>query len=159
MSGPITEPRADDRAALEDRARQQPDVGLELDGGVDVGAGGVDHRDALAHPPVVDARAQLGLGLGELGAVVDAERLGGVVGLDREHHVPGLPQHRDDVGEVVLALGVLGAEPPQRRREEPAAEAVDRRVDLVDRELLGIGVGLLDDAVDVGRWASRTMRP
>ena len=110
--------------------------------------GGVGHADALAHPPQVDPRPQLGLGLGELRAVVDAERVGGVVGLDPEHDVPGLAQDLDDVGEVVLALGVLGAEPAQRGREEPATEAVDRRVDLVDGELVGIGVGLLDDAVD-----------
>ncbi len=53
-----------------------------------------------------------------------------------------------DVGEVVLALRVLGAEPAQRGREQPAPEAVDRRVDLVDGEFVGVGVGLLDDAVD-----------
>ena len=44
--------------------------------------------------PRVDAVTQLGFGLGELGAVVDAERVGGVVGLDPEHEVPGLAQHR-----------------------------------------------------------------
>ncbi len=58
-------------------------------------------------------------------------------------------QHRHDVGEVVLALAVLGAQPAERRREQIAAEAVDRGVDLVDLELLGRGVTLLDDASDV----------
>ena len=91
---------------------------------------------------------QLGFGLGQLGAVVDAERVGGILGLDGEDDVPGLAEHRHDVGEVVLALGVLGAEPAQRGREQAAAEAVDRRVHLVDGELVGVGVGLLDDAVD-----------
>jgi hypothetical protein len=62
--------------------------------------------------------------------------------------VPGVAQHRDDVGGV-LALGGLRAQPPERRREQAAPAAVDRRVDLVDRELVGGGVGLLDDRGDV----------
>ena len=61
---------------------------------------------------------------------------------------PAARSTRDRVGEVVLALRVLGAQPPQRGREQVAAEAVDRRVDLVDLELLGVGVGVLDDAGD-----------
>ena len=68
-------------------------------------------------------------------AVVDAEHLGRI-GLDRVHVVAGAPQHLDRVGQVVLALHVLGAEAAQRGREQVAAEAVDRRVDLVDRALL-----------------------
>ena len=39
-----------------------------------------------------------------------------------------------------------GCDPPQRGREQAPAEAVDRGVDLVDLELLGGGVALLDDA-------------
>ena len=61
---------------------------------------------------------------------------------------PGGAQHLDRVGQVVLALRVLGAQPAQRGREQVAPEAVDRRVDLVDLELLGVGVGVLDDAGD-----------
>ena len=67
---------------------------------------------------------------------------------DRDHGVPGLAEHRHGVGQVVLALRVLGAEPPQRRREQAAAEAVDRGVHLGELELVGVGVGALDDAVD-----------
>ena len=58
------------------------------------------------------------------------------------------PQHLDHIGEVVLALRVLGAHASQRRREERAPEAVDRRVHLADRELVRIAVGLLDDALN-----------
>ena len=43
-------------------------------------------------------------------------------------------QHLDDVGEVVLALGVVGAEPAQRRPEQVAAERVHARPHLADRE-------------------------
>ena len=65
---------------------------------------------------------------------------------DRDHLVPGGAQHLDRVGQVVLALRVLGAQAPERGREQVAAEAVDRRVDLVDLALLDVGVGVLDDA-------------
>ena len=41
---------ADDAAPLQHRAGEEGDVGGELDGGVDVGALGVEHRDALAQP-------------------------------------------------------------------------------------------------------------
>src|SRR5690606_2214308 len=53
---------ADGGAALEDRAGEEGDVGGEGDGGVDVGGGRVDHRDARGHPGVVGAGPQLGLG-------------------------------------------------------------------------------------------------
>src|SRR3954447_18478188 len=70
-----------------------------------------------------------------------------VLGRDRDHRVTGLAQHGDGVGQVVLALRVLGAQAPQCRREQAAAEAVDRRVDLGQVELVCSGVGPFDDAV------------
>ena len=142
---------ADHRAALEDRARQEPHVGGQLDGGVDVGAGGIDHRDARLHPSLVDTRAERGLGRRELGPVVHTERFVGIVHLDSQHRVPGVAEHTDHIGEVVLALRVLGAQPAQRRREEPAPEAVDRGVHLVDLQLRVGRVGLLDDPLDIPR--------
>ena len=72
----------------------------------------------------------------------------GILGLERDHVVARVAQHRDRVGQVVLALRVLGAQAAQRGREQPAPEAVDRRVDLVDLAFLGGGVGVLDDARD-----------
>ena len=53
--------------------------------GVDVGALGVPHGDAAAHPALVDAVAQLGLGHGQLRPVVDAGRLHGVGQHQRLH--------------------------------------------------------------------------
>ena len=108
--------------------------------------------------PRVDAAAQHGLGGGELGAVVHPERLGRVGRRRADDEMPGGAQHPDDVGQVVLALPVLGLEAAQRGREQPPAEAVDRRVDLGDGELGLVAVGLLDDAVDRAA-ASRTIRP
>ena len=53
---------ADDRAALEDRARVQRDVTAELDGDVEEGLARVEHRDAVQQPVAVGAVAQLALG-------------------------------------------------------------------------------------------------
>ena len=53
--------------------------------GVDVGPLGVPHGHAPAHPALVDAVAQLGLGHGQLGPVVDPGRLHGV-GQDERLH-------------------------------------------------------------------------
>ena len=74
----------------------------------------------------------------QLGPVVDPDRFGRVVALEGHDLVAGVVQHRDHVGQVVLALGVLGGEPAQGRGEQAAPEAVDRGADLVD-VALGLG--------------------
>ena len=51
----------------------------------------------------------------------------------------------DHVGQVVLALGVVGGELAQRRPEQVAAERVDARADLADACSSGVRVALLDD--------------
>jgi hypothetical protein len=62
--------------------------------------------------------------------------------------VAGLAEDGDGVGQVVLALGVLGGQAAQGRSQKPPAEAVDRRVDLVDGPLLLGGVPVVDDGLD-----------
>ena len=59
----------------------------------------------------------------------------------------------DHVGQVELALCVVGGEVAQRRSEQVAAECVDARADLVDVEFFGRCVALLDDSLHpaVGR--------
>src|SRR2546423_819670 len=94
------------------------------------------------------APAQRRLDLGELGAVVDAGGLVGIVGNDADDGVSRLPEDADRVGQVVLALRVLGTQTAERGCQQPAPEAVDRRVDLADLELVGSRVGVLDDVVD-----------
>ena len=139
---------ADDGVPLEDRPREQRHVGAEADAGVDVGALGVDHGDTLDEPPGVRAAAQLGLSGGELGPVVDAHKLGRVVDDDGTDGVAGGGQHRHDVGEVVLALGVVGRDAPEGGGDDTAPEAVDRHRHLVDGPLLRVGVDLLHDPGD-----------
>src|SRR5947208_2266885 len=70
--GPQAGAGAGDCVAVQHGAGEERDVGREPDAGVDVGAIGVEHGDAPAHPPVVDALAEDGLGGRQLGPVLDA---------------------------------------------------------------------------------------
>ena len=71
-----------------------------------------------------DAAAGLGLDRGELGAVVDPHRHREVVGEVGGDRVARLAQGREDVGQVVLALGVVVGEAGERgRRAAPASKA------------------------------------
>ena len=136
------------RGALEDRARVQRDVAAEPDGRIDEGLARIEHRHALEQPSPIDAAAQLALGQGQLPAVVDALHLLRIVDGERVDAVTGVVEDGDDVGQVVLALAVVGRDPPQRGAEEVAPEAVDGGVDLLDGSLLRRGVGLLDHPGD-----------
>ena len=101
-----------------------------------------------ANHALVGPLAQARLGGGQLRPVVHAPRLARVLGDDADHPVAGLGQHLDDVGQVVLPLRVVRVHHAQRRGQEAPAEAEDPGVDLVDRELVGGGVGLLHDPGD-----------
>ena len=59
-------------------------------------------------------------------------------------------QHGGDVGEVELAVGVVGGEQVELGEEGCGLEAVDAGVDLGGGELLGSEGFLLDDGGDVG---------
>ena len=158
VSGPISQPSPTTVSPCRIVPGIQRDVAAELDGDVDERLARVEHRDAVEQPVAVGAGAQLALGEGQLPAVVDA--LGLVGGrLHAADAVAHAGEHADDVGEVVLALGVVGRQVAQRRAEQVAAEGVDARVDLVDRELVGRGVALLDDAQHAPVAVPRTTRP
>src|SRR4029079_13323226 len=82
--GPDADAGADNGVAVQHGAREDGHVGRQSHRRVDVGAVGVEHGDALAHPALVDARAENGLGRGQLGPVVDTHRLPRIVG-DHRH--------------------------------------------------------------------------
>ena len=74
----------------------------------------------------------------EVDAVVDAEREVGVGERVRlRPSWPGGAQQRQHVGQVELALGVVGVELGERVEQRAAVEQVEAGVDLADRELLG----------------------
>ena len=89
--------------------------------------------------------------VGEVDAVVDAERerrVGDGVGADE---LAVGAQERQHVGQVELALGVVGGEAAERVEQVAARERVDAGVDLADRLLLGRRVAgrlRLDHALD-----------
>ncbi len=111
---------------------------------VDVGLGRVDHRDARVEPLVVRAPSEPGLGVGQLRSIVDALCLGGLVSRERTDVIARVVQDRYYIGEVVLALGIVGRQTPERGTEQVAPEAVDRRADLVDEKFVGRGIALFD---------------
>ena len=159
--------RADRRAgaylgrATKAGAGLEPHVGGDLDLGVDPGRAGVDDGDAGKHVSLEDAAARLGLDRGEVGAVVDPHRHREVVGEVGADRVAGLAQRRQDIGQVVLALGVVVGEAGERLGERAGLEDVGAGIDLADRQLLGSGVagGLgLDHALDLA-LSVRTTRP
>ncbi|MNP11439.1 hypothetical protein D3C76_1036250 [compost metagenome] len=87
----------------------------------------------------------MALQFGELDAVVGAQDFHGVLRLRGGHAQAVRHGHGDDVGEVVLALGIL-----VRQAAEPAGQAFPRHcqdagIALADRALLGGSVLLLDD--------------
>src|SRR6266702_1874682 len=98
------------RARLEDGERLEHGVLADLDVAVRVGGGRVDHGHAGPQQPLQRAPAQHRRRLGELGAVVDAEHLVGGR-LAGRHAATRLQQQRDQGGQVVLALVVVGLQP------------------------------------------------
>ena len=85
---------------------------------------------------------------GELHPVVDAGEFAGVVGdvgADRTAGVPGDGEH---VGDVQLALLVVGVQPGQGVPQDAGVEGEDAGVDLVDLALGVGGVLLLGDMGD-----------
>jgi len=95
--------------ALQDGSRVEGDVASELHRDVHERLARVEHRHAVEQPVAVRARAQLALGHRELPTVVHAFGLR-FADLHAADAVAHCGQRGDDVGEVVLALCVVGAE-------------------------------------------------
>src|SRR5690606_32318516 len=130
--GPDAAVFLDARVSADERKRQHGDVRRQGDVGVDVHRVRVDDGDALQHPVLDDAAAVHGLGPGQLDAGVDAENFVGVRGDHGLHEAPALGQYVHRVGQVVLALRVVGPHGPQRFKQAAAVEAVGAAVDLAD---------------------------
>ncbi len=82
----------------------------------------------------------------QLRAGVHAEGLHWITHHDGTNAPAGVAQRGQQIGEVVLALGVVGRELPEMVEQGIRLENVDAGVDLVDAQLLGGGVLRLDDA-------------
>ncbi len=137
---------ADGGAAEQAHAGLEHGVDPDADRVVDVGGGGIDHRHAARHQPIEDAAAHDRGQLRHLAAVVDAEALGRILGDHRLQRLPVAVQDADDVGEVVLVLGVVGSHAIERGPEPSGVEAVHAGADLADLALGTGGVAVLHDA-------------
>ena len=80
--------------------------------------------------------------IGQLRAIVDAQRLARVVDLHRLHRVAGARQYRRHVRQVILFRRIVGPDLVDVLPEEIRAEAVDAHIGLAHGQLLR-GRGLL----------------
>ena len=91
-----------------------------------------------------------GVEVHHLGDGVRAEDFIDTVGLKRDYAEAVGDQHGGDVGEVELAVGVVGGEGIEAGEECFGLEAVDAGVDLWCAELVRLEGFLLDDGGDFG---------
>ena len=126
--------------------------------GVDVGGRGIDQRDAGGHELFVLLLADHGADLCKFGTAVDAaDFVGALDGPGRDRALL-LAIDRDEIGQVVLALFVRGADRVERGEQRGEVERVDAGIDFGDRLLRGGGVALLDDLRDLAAACGRCGR-
>ena len=97
----------------------------------------IAERHAFVHQPLDDAALNLALDLCEVGAGVDAEGFDRIAGDDGAYAPAALSQHRDQVGEVVLALRVRVRQIAEIVEKVLAVEDVDAGIHFVDSFLFG----------------------
>ena len=96
----------------------------------------------LLRPPALESALD---GL-ELDSVIDPERLARRGRNDRCHHETFLHGHRHHIGEIVLALCIVGGEPRRPAAERRGGGGDDPGVDLAYRTLGGTRVPVLHDS-------------
>ena len=101
----------------------------------------------MRHEFVDEAHLQSTLRLGKLFLVVYSHYLCPAIGFDAVHLCAIVDRHRYDVGQVVLALGIVVTEIREPRAQLVGGTDQHAGVDLTDGFFLGPGVLLLDDAV------------
>ena len=130
-------------------------IGADLDLGVDDAGFGAEDGDAVGHEAAGGGEAHGGVEVHHLLDGVGAEDLvDGAGGLEGDDAFAVGDEQGGDVGEVELAVGVVGGEGVEVGEEGGGAEAVDAGVDLGCGELGGGEGFLLDDGCDVGRAGS-----
>ncbi len=123
---------------------EQPHSGVQDHGVVDVDLGGILHPHPVAHPTEIDALPHRGVGCCQLVMGVDPQGLAVVGDAEPRHR----SQQGDHIGEVLLLLGVVPAQPGQGVGQAGTVEHVGGHRHLGDRPGGGVGVLLLDDCGD-----------
>ena len=108
--------------AFEDAADVDLDVAAAAQRAAQVEARRVGEAHALVHQPLGGAPLVAPLEVGELRRAVDAEHLGLAGGAHADHRRSAGDREADDVGEVVLAGGVVVLQ-----RRQPALQRRGRR--------------------------------
>ena len=127
---------------------QQADVLVQGDGGIDPGGCRINDGDAGPHPGLDGAPVVFGAERRELDPVVGAFNLPAVFRDDGGDAAAGGAREAQDVGEVLLALGVVGGDVHEGVAQHGGVEGVDSGVDLPDRAFGFRGVLVLADARD-----------
>ena len=116
-------------------------------GAAHIQPGRVGQAHTLLHELQGHALLPGALQLSQLNRAVDAshlQRIGNAMG----HHRQAIGHSElDHIGEVILALRIVGVEPGQPVFELPRRCGHDAAVDLLDLALLGAGVFVLDDGL------------
>ena len=102
--------RGDGGRAPQDGLWQQLRIRFDFHIHIDPGARGIGDAHAGAHPALVDSIAHDRRRLGQLHPVVYAADVIGVGRNVSVHHKPVCGDHAHDVGEVLLALSVVGVQ-------------------------------------------------
>ena len=124
-------------------------VRADFDLGVDDAGVGPEDGDALRHQLGRGGHAHGAVEVHHLGDGVRAEDLVDTVRLDGYHALAIGYEHRRDVGQVELAVGVVGREGIELAEESFGAEAVNAGVDFGCMGLLRLERLLLDDGRDL----------
>ena len=146
--GPDVDAVVEHDFACEHDADVDEDVAANRHLAADVDALGIGERRAACHEIGCLHALPRPLGGRKLRAVVDAEHLGRRFGddtLDADFVCDG---HRDDVGQVVLALRVVVLQVAEVAAQRRCVIGHDAGVDLRDAALVVVGVLVLDDASD-----------
>ena len=112
---------------------------------------GIHEGDAFIHPVVSKPLLQECLTLRQLASVIDAVHFISI----GHFHMHGFGQHRHCVGEVELALVVVGAQLRQHLSQRLPVEAVDARIGEVVAALLFSAIAVLNDVADCALCVSK----
>ena len=127
-------------------------VGANLDLGIDHAGFRTENGDAGGHELGALARPYLGIQLRQLGAVVCPRDFMLIGGLFRQHPGTLAGQDAGDIGQVILAMRIVGAQFVEVLEQRLGGEGVDAGIRFANLLLLRRELLLLDDGFDlVGR--------
>ena len=110
---------------------------------------GIKNRDPFVHQLAAFGHAHVLVDLGQLGASVATQHFVGIAGLHRDHALPGFRENRSHIGEIELAVMIVGVQFVDVAEQRLGVKGVKAGVDLVYFLLRGRQVLLLDDGLHV----------